>query len=561
MGNSDSAFFGEVHEDTRDAVRDAESIVHKSSRGLSKNPYSTNRKSDTVESSYNHLQPTVTSRRMITLRCLVEGDACVGKSSLVRRLRGDDIQNNNISEVRKKRMMALIPWKYHNEESPSVDPFLIQLHIVESHYHDSTTTGNLDSSTSRSLTTTNMLDDFVVIMVDPDRSGSFNYAKRVLERLCLTLKGAESSVKDSVDQNCRDSILPRLKMSVCILLNFRDRLTDAKASAVTLEHLKEMSDKLRDDYSLSDQLEICCFHSSMKNCYGLQYFNDFVRVPYLQRREYELMQEVSRVNDELKRYSLLLSKRDEVSYEEFETSYQLEQDKRKVVQISSVIDTGRHDGVSGERPKSNPLIVRTSSPAQCHRRDIMGSVASFENTVSVRSPSEISFSIPSRQNHVDRSTRVKLVKDIKVPQDSALFGSQVGNLMYSSQQGLSSTESADQEGGQIHFHSSQINQKHSFHTSVPPQMMENIKIMLESTSTQIQQPLSVTSACSDPQRALDDFLASSSDETGDVPCLDSVHERHRLPVASSLHSGILYSDSESTSSNSSEKFIYRQLWR
>ena len=174
-----------------------------------------------------------------TLLGTVHGTAGVGKSALLRRLRGEDVTAANGSHQRSRRhLMALIPWGAGldlNRISPSIgssrrsdrlQPQRVQLHISERQEDDPipslppSSPTRRTTSRRRKLASSTQLPHFIIFIVDRRSMESLEYARHFLEQLQENNGGKTGAI----DGGEKGKIIhgSSHQISVCILLNHYD---------------------------------------------------------------------------------------------------------------------------------------------------------------------------------------------------------------------------------------------------------------------------------------------------------------------------------------------------
>lgn len=247
----------------------------------------------------------------IILRGIIVGEEQSGKTSLIRRLRGENPfqqpgkNNERISAETGRKLMALLPWRlpdeaqFHKSQVIESDG-LVQLYVSEGKSFCYSKKPDLLKKQMMSLFMQLQRGrgfDFAVWMVDPRMNKVLDYVHEGLEILF-------PSVMEQGNSCCEGRSQPIIQ-HVCILVNFRDVVPLEQRSdsndGCLLEQIrlvvknvvarnKEFYEKHRRGNS-SDVLPtptILVYESSMKNCYGLQNFLSFIALPYLSRKERDL---------------------------------------------------------------------------------------------------------------------------------------------------------------------------------------------------------------------------------------------------------------------------------
>jgi len=280
------------------------------------------------------------SKQRLLLKGVVCGDENAGKSCLLRRLRGEEdeqeteklVSSRAITEktnkIPKKKLMALIPWsppkhsgnptstKYYESSSSST---ITQLHIVEQ--HDSGNDQHSHESNQRINRSNNYKNiDFYIIMIDRTKMESLSYAKKIISSLILQHQSTTAAV-----------VYPP-SLCICILLNHYDiyyynsqsesklqkqeqtasteetrqpdnnMLSMSKVKSAINAYISTLLKPQHDDNDNSDTHNIAStpsikpyiqyYDSCMKNGYGIQSLNTFMNIPFLIKQEQMLKKEL-----------------------------------------------------------------------------------------------------------------------------------------------------------------------------------------------------------------------------------------------------------------------------
>ena len=298
------------------------------------------------------------NRKIPIIKGLVCGDSNVGKSCLLKRFRGEDIDiefhnnhnnnnnNHNHETSTKRNLMALIPWSPSNviisskkdnlntiitskhpilqNNDNNNDDDKIQLHIIEYHQHNQ----QLQKRYHRQNI------HFVIVIIDRTNRSSLIYAREFLHSF-LYKNQKNNSNKICNNNNCSSSSSSKKRNDVdsdiesfpciCILLNHYDIYVNTNKyknhdnnieskkeksmDLIAMEEIEKFIDEIKSNHRqyiiekqkkcteplVSTSLQIQCFDSCMKNGYGVQGLNSFIVLPYLKHREMELIKELHRI--------------------------------------------------------------------------------------------------------------------------------------------------------------------------------------------------------------------------------------------------------------------------
>ncbi len=240
--------------------------------------------------------------------------------------------------------MALIPWTcdFHRLPVPLEEsPRGIQLHVAERNVDDENINQNGDNHSTNSASTSNSNgrkrkeaeEDFVILIIDRTNRESLNYASKWMDNNILKYQREEDSSSSSKSRS-----VP----SICILLNHYDKV---KAPSSTEEEvnskegddginkkdssiimMKEIHDMVEEKKKKASQLhksslQIRCFDSCMINGYGLEALNSFITLPYLKKREKELLIELDRVKEGLNGFDDKMNQENFVTFESIQEEF------------------------------------------------------------------------------------------------------------------------------------------------------------------------------------------------------------------------------------------------
>ena len=314
-------------------------------------------------SRYHTQQPMVKSSAVdntTVLRGLIVGGRQSGKTSLIKRLRGDPFvddredstingnchSNNNTKANKPKRnVMALIPWKIPEEEAsfqhikpnPTEIDDLIQLYISEGKSF------NYLEKDDRSLQKQwiSVLQshhrgkkcDFVVWMVDPRMGNVLEFLREGLKVLFPAT--ANMDCEDRTEYANDKAKQQPLIQHLCILINFRDvqsaQKEDNKESLV--DQMQQIIQQVLDDHANTDDTtpapSIFVYESSMKNCYGLQNLHSFITLPCLSHKERELIRRVEHTRKQQLQCKKGLQESKFIQYDDFVKHIIVEKDQKQ----------------------------------------------------------------------------------------------------------------------------------------------------------------------------------------------------------------------------------------
>lgn len=280
---------------------------------------------------------------MAILRGIIVGTHQSGKTSLLRRLRDEEITTGTTGETRK--LMALVPWEVPNDIDCVKDDEVVQLYLSEG---TSFTSYNPDSKDARDVVESEWKEifcnsatsrkqvkkhlDFMVWMIDTRQE-----SEHVLEFVKMSLECLYPPIQREDGENCQDEIdskqLTASPQNLCILLNFRD-LQDNR---LLLQQIRDVASALLDNACRATSNNnptaspcIAVYESSMLTNYGMPSLQSFISLPYMQykEREYERRIDDLRRGYDTTKKSLLTQDDETDSYDQY--IQQQEQAKKQV---------------------------------------------------------------------------------------------------------------------------------------------------------------------------------------------------------------------------------------
>ena len=306
-------------------------VMH--SGGGSKNGNSASKLKD---DSYNNKSDNVA-----ILRGTIVGLKDTGKTSLIRRLRGEDpfvtkssSSSSSSKSIEKRKLMALVPWNVPRNDFNKTDNYLttieqeerVQLYVSES-------TAFLESHEEKNLfqkewsvalqTQRGKEWNFVVWMVDPNMKDVLQYLQSGLDILFPYVSDDDdnTSEKSKETPSSSSSSSKLLVQHLCILFNFRDLQQDAKSAIMS--QAKEIVEKVRtrikknqDEKRMKAPI-IVMYESSMLNCYGLQQLHSFITLPYLAQKEEQFLRRAKLAEKQHLQLTKTLIESKVVEYSEF----------------------------------------------------------------------------------------------------------------------------------------------------------------------------------------------------------------------------------------------------
>ena len=264
-------------------------IMH--SGGGSKNGSASKLKDDSYSKSDN----------VAILRGVIVGLKDTGKTSLIRRLRGEDpfvtkssssSSSSSSKSMEKRKLMALVPWNVPRNDNNKTDNYLttieqeerVQLYVSESaaflKSHDEKNLFQKEWSVALQSQRGKEW-NFVVWMVDPNMKDVLQYLQSGLDILFPHISDDDDVSEKSKETSSSSLSSKLLVQHLCILFNFRDLQQDAKSSIMI--QAKEIVDKVctrvKKDQAVNNEDKnttgrklkapvVALYESSMLNCYG-----------------------------------------------------------------------------------------------------------------------------------------------------------------------------------------------------------------------------------------------------------------------------------------------------
>jgi len=260
------------------------------------------------------------------LRGVIVGTKGTGKTSLIRRLRGEDPfqkqskSGQQRSSVEKRKLMALVPWNVPTDTDKINNLTIkqeerVQLYVSESvGFLQSQEEQSFRKEWSTALQSQRGKEwNFAVWMIDPGMKDMMQYLQSGLDILFPThAAGSDKAMKQPLIQH------------LCILLNFRDMQQDGKSS--TLSQSRRMIETVRKNIEEGDgntagestklPIIVVC-ESSMRDCYGLQQLHSFITLPYLAQKEDQLLRRAKLAQKQQIKLTKTLMESEVVDYNDF----------------------------------------------------------------------------------------------------------------------------------------------------------------------------------------------------------------------------------------------------
>ena len=258
----------------------------------------------------------------LTLRGYVIGSSSTGKTSLVRRLRGEnpfaedaDVagagakqqQQHKQRPQRKRKMMALVPWRDRQSGQNC------QLHVVEKTSDDAAQTAH-----DVAMEALGDRPDFCICMVDPRSESSVEFAKTAIDALLnvpLDDRSSSSRRTKSNTNTSNNNLTPLDRPNICVLINYMDLIkivesgedeggdNDDGLHRMTQSRLMDICAEIIETNGASDDPRtvnigpsIQIYPSSMVSCSGLTSLHSFIMLPYMRKKEVRLLQQLGELH-------------------------------------------------------------------------------------------------------------------------------------------------------------------------------------------------------------------------------------------------------------------------
>lgn len=305
------------------------------------------------ESSPNEIPSSSDSVRgsPTILRGIIVGQEQTGKTTLIRRLRGEDpfqskLQTNRTHrEGRENRhLMALVPWKLPTdvvssaslngsaEKATIEQDGVVQLYASEA---KSFSTASADKSYNSEEFSASFRKEWMAVMqnqkkkqrgkdvdyavwlIDPRMDGLLEYVSAGLEVLFPRKEENDTGGKEGDASKEFIGAATQPPKHLCILLNFRD--LDNRLDGELDKVRQLVNDTLATADASTSQLQptVLVYESSLQNCYGLQQLHSFITLPYLSHQEAEYRRRAEEARTHHIATKQMLTKWDVVQYSEF----------------------------------------------------------------------------------------------------------------------------------------------------------------------------------------------------------------------------------------------------
>ena len=142
--------------------------------------------------------------------------------------------------------------------------------------------------------------DFLVILLHPrtKRERLKSFLTKTLQRY-LDRQGYSNASRRTSSDHERSTTLPPRPISLCLLLNFRDLVnpSDASQSSIQESDITSTTMEILQQQSTLDPSKLVLQFgvTSLKNCYGLDVLHNFIYQSYLLRKQWDLQQQLSEI--------------------------------------------------------------------------------------------------------------------------------------------------------------------------------------------------------------------------------------------------------------------------
>jgi GTPase SAR1 family protein len=279
------------------------------------------------------------------LRGVIVGEEQSGKTSLIRRLRGEDPfqkvtldsepATKNTNRRSHRNLMALIPWKipqsasFRQKNSQVGSENLVQLYVSEG-------TGFCYSKKDVSFRKQwiSVLQsqqgkefDFVVWMIDPRRDNVLDFLR---EGLSVVVPSRARESDGHGDKESAEIIKRPLVKNMCILLNFKDSTKQNSGDQASLvgqmeiviedvlsSHIKVFEKHRQSSAADTSTPTILIYETSMKDGYGLSNLLSFIYLPYLSLKEREFQRLAEHAQRQHSQWKQRMMTNKGIEYDEF----------------------------------------------------------------------------------------------------------------------------------------------------------------------------------------------------------------------------------------------------
>ena len=465
----------------------------------------------------------------LILRGYVIGSSSTGKTSLVRRLRGEnpfaedaDVagaaaggggeeqqqqqQHRKRRPQRKRKMMALVPWRDRQSGQNC------QLHVVEK------TSDAAQTADDVAMEALGDRPDFCICMVDPRSESSVKFAETAIDALLNAPLDDRPSSRTTTNTNTsnKNNLTPLTRPNICVLINYMDLikivddeekmggdnddglyrvsqswLMDICAEIIALQTNENAGN---DDPRTTIGPSIQIYPSSMVSCSGLTSLHSFIMLPYMRKKEVRLLKQLEQLH---RSHDKSMT---ELRDGGVKAMQQAINEGKARMSTAPPVSSGRRSIIQLQKGRGNAGASSKSAAPGSEKRVRIDETRNTDHFEEDEPPLPPKSTSSVRHDDVDKMTQKLQEADQarRRRRRQALVGEES-----TSEDGTAARPSARQE--------SSSSGRRSIISSKQRDAMQDAISKVPTPLQQKQQKKQINNIAADPMKALEDFLGSDSD--------------------------------------------------